>query len=179
MMFSLSQEARSKTLETRKISVEEYLATVFRPDCDYVDGEVLERNFGERDHSYVQAALGSYLFTRRKTRNIAVFTGQRIQVSRNRFRIPDVCVVLGGTKEKIFITPPFLCVEILSPEDRMSRVWERIHDFFEMGVPNIWVIDPETRVAHIASRTGDLHRVQDALRTTEPVLEVPLAEIFE
>jgi Uma2 family endonuclease len=161
------------------IPVEVYLTSVYRPDCDYVDGEVLERNLGERDHSYLQAAMVSYFFARRKTWNIEVYPEQRVQVRANRFRIPDVCVVSGGTKEKIFTKPPFLCVEILSPEDRMSRVWERIRDYFEMGVPNVWVLDPEARLAHIASPTGDLHRVTDILRTTDPVLEVPLAEIFE
>ncbi len=29
------------------ISVEEYIHSVYRPDCDYVDGEVIERNVGE------------------------------------------------------------------------------------------------------------------------------------
>jgi len=161
------------------IPVELYLTSVYRPDCDYVDGEVLERNLGEREHSFVQMALGSYLFARRKAWNIEVYPEQRVQVRPNRFRIPDLCVVLGGTKENIFTAPPFLCIEILSPEDRMSRVWERLNDYFEMGVPNIWVIDPETRFAHIATATGDLHRVIDALHTTDPALEVPLAEIFE
>jgi Uma2 family endonuclease len=161
------------------IPVEVYLTSVYRPDCDYVDGEVLERTSGEREHSYVQMALGSYFFSRRKALGIEVYPEQRVQVKPQRYRIPDICVVLGGTKEKIFTTPPFLCIEILSPEDRMSRVWERIHDYFEMGVPNVWVIDPETRFAHIASPAGDLHRVNDVLRSTEPVLEVPLAEIFE
>ena len=104
------------------VTVEEYLTTVYRPDCDYVDGEVLERNFGEREHSYIQAALGSYFFARRKDWSIEVYPEQRVQARPNRFRIPDLCVVLGGTKEKILTTPPFLCVEILSPEDRMSRV---------------------------------------------------------
>lgn len=33
------------------IPVEEYLSTAYRPDCDYVDGEVLERNVGETPHS--------------------------------------------------------------------------------------------------------------------------------
>ncbi len=37
------------------ISVEEYLATSYRPDCDYVDGEVVERNLGEWDHSRLQS----------------------------------------------------------------------------------------------------------------------------
>jgi Uma2 family endonuclease len=161
------------------IPVEVYLTSVYRPDCDYVDGEVLERNLGEREHGYVQVALGSYFFARRKAMGIEVYPEQRVQVKPRRYRISDLCVVLGGTKEKIFTKPPFLCVEILSPEDRMSRVWDRIHDFFEMGVPNVWIIDPENRIAHIASPTGDLHRVTDALRTTDPVLEVPLSEIFE
>ncbi len=34
--------------------VEKYLRTIYRPDCDYIDGEVLERNVGEIDHSRLQ-----------------------------------------------------------------------------------------------------------------------------
>ncbi|MGA3187124.1 MAG: Uma2 family endonuclease [Bryobacteraceae bacterium] len=161
------------------IPVEEYLTTVYRPDCDYVDGKVLERNLGERDHSYIQVALAAFFFARRKTWNLEVFTEQRVQVRQNRFRIPDVCVVLGGTKEKIFTAPPFLCVEILSPEDRMSRVQDRIDDYFAMGVPNVWVVDPARRCAYHATAAGDLHRVTGVLRTGDPALEVPLDEIFE
>ena len=41
------------------VSVEEYLNTSYSPDCDYVDGEVLERNWGEWNHSELQLALGS------------------------------------------------------------------------------------------------------------------------
>ena len=96
------------------IPVEVYLTSVYRPDCDYVDGEVLERTLGEREHSYIQAALVSYFFSRRKALGIEVYPEQRVQVKPARYRIPDICVVLGGTKEKIFTTPPFLCIEILS-----------------------------------------------------------------
>ena len=32
------------------ISIDEYLHTSFRPDCDFVDGEVRERNVGMRRH---------------------------------------------------------------------------------------------------------------------------------
>ncbi len=32
------------------VSIGEYLTSVYRPDCDYVDGEVQERNPGEYDH---------------------------------------------------------------------------------------------------------------------------------
>jgi hypothetical protein len=39
------------------ISVSEYLHTSYRPDCDYVDGVVEERNLGELDHAALQGAL--------------------------------------------------------------------------------------------------------------------------
>jgi len=89
------------------ISVEEYLATSYRPDCDYVDGRVEELNWGEFDHSCLQTAVAAYFFARRKQLNITVAVEQRVQVSHTRFRIPDVCVVLGKTTEQIFRTPAF------------------------------------------------------------------------
>jgi hypothetical protein len=46
------------------ISVEEYLRTSYRPDCDYVDGEVVERNVGEKDHSSLQKRIILYLGAR-------------------------------------------------------------------------------------------------------------------
>ena len=36
---------------SKLISVEEYLNTTYRPDVEYVDGEIQERNLGEFDHA--------------------------------------------------------------------------------------------------------------------------------
>ncbi len=98
---------------------------------------------------------------------IATYKWRLDPTSSRCYRIADLCVVLGGTKEKIFTAPPFLCIEILSPEDRMTRVWDASTTISK------WLIDPESRVAHIASPSGDLRRVTDFLRTTGPALEVP------
>ena len=46
------------------VSVSEYLATSYRPDCDYLDGELLERNVGEWDHSRLQMLVSRYLSNR-------------------------------------------------------------------------------------------------------------------
>lgn len=154
------------------IPVEVYLTSVYRPDCDYVDGEVIERNFGDRDHSFVQAALGSYFFERRKSWGIHVYPELRLHVRSGTYRIADLCVALSPER-------PFLCVEIQSPEDRFSNFMSRIDDYFTMGVPNVWIVDPARRCAFVATPAGDLHRVTDVLRTTNPILEVPLTEIFE
>ncbi len=159
--------------------MEEYLSTSYRPDCDYVDGYIEERNLGEFDHSSLQTAVAVYFGSRQKALGITVVVEQRVQVTPTRFRIPDVCIVLGKTREQIFRTPPFLCIEILSPEDRMARVETRISDYLLMGVHYVWLLDPSARRAYVATAEAGLRESKETvLRTEDPVLELPLAEVF-
>jgi Uma2 family endonuclease len=169
------RETRSGTL----ISVEDYLATSYRPDCDYVDGHIEERNVGEWDHSRLQAAITSYFFTRQEKWGISVATEQRVQVKPTRFRIPDVCVVLGNPNEQILTRAPFLCIEILSKDDRMSQVQERIDDYLAMGVRYVWVLDPASRRAYMATPESGLQEFKaQVLRTENPALGLPLDAVF-
>jgi Uma2 family endonuclease len=161
------------------ISVEEYLSSVYRPDCDYVDGRVEERNLGELSHSRLQARIVAYLMARYEKDRVEVFPELRVQVKPRRFRIPDICLTLGDPGEEILTKPPFLCIEILSPEDRMSRVETRINDYLEMGVPAVWVLDPYTKQAFTATAAEGLREVKSGILTTEsPRIELPLAENF-
>jgi len=91
-----------------------------------------------------------------------------------------VCVI-SGQPEKILRNPPFLCIEILSPEDRMTRVRDRVKDFLDMGVPYVWwVLDPQTRTAYCATAAEGLREIRSGILSTEnPALEVPLSELFE
>ena len=90
------------------VPVEEYLRTTYDPDCDYVDGEVLERNLGERDHSTLLREFIFFFRSRREKWKCFVFPEQRVQVSPTRFRIPDICVYIGEQpQDQIFRTPPF------------------------------------------------------------------------
>jgi Uma2 family endonuclease len=161
------------------ISVAEYLTTAYSPDRDYVDGEVVERNLGERDHSSIQGAIFGSLFIRRREWGIHVYPEQRVQVKASRFRIPDVCAVKGAKPdEQIFTRPPYLCVEILSRDDRMSQMQERISDYLQMGVAYVWLVDPSSRRAWVYTADA-IGEVKDGvLRTQQPDIEVPLAEIF-
>jgi Uma2 family endonuclease len=157
------------------ISVEQYLRTSYRPDRDYVDGEVVERNVGEPDHSWLQGQIVGHFLRRYK--GIFVFPELRVQVKPTRYRIPDICVFLEFPNERIPSKPPFLCIEILSPEDRMQRVQARINGYFEMGVPYVWILDPQTKRAYAATAADSLHEVE-ILRTDSPILELLLNEIL-
>jgi Uma2 family endonuclease len=86
---------------------------------------------------------------------------------------------LADPVERVPTHPPFICIEILSPEDRMSRVQLRINDYLAMGVPYVWVLDPETKQAFAATAAEGLKEVKNGiLRTENPAIELPLAESF-
>ena len=78
---------------TTLISVQEYLATTYRPDRDFVDGELQERNLGELEHSLLQSALAAWFWTRQREWNVLPLVEQRVQVAPTRFRVPDVTVL--------------------------------------------------------------------------------------
>ncbi len=42
-----------------QISIEEHLQTSYRPDCEYIDGEVRKKNVGRWKHSRVQLWLAA------------------------------------------------------------------------------------------------------------------------
>jgi len=158
------------------VPVEEYLSTSYDPDCDYVDGQLEDRNVGEKDHSKAQGNL--YLYLRTHYRMLCVFVEQRLRVSARRYRVPDICLTLGEPAEQVFSSPPFLCVEILSPEDRAGRMERKIADYLRMGVRYTWVIDPRAREAFVHTVTG-MQAVDDGvLRASDPDITVPLSEVF-
>ena len=162
------------------IPVSEYLSTSYRPDRDYIDGVVLERNLGEKSHSKLQAEIASFFIVRRKLWGTLTLTEQRVQVSPTRFRIPDVSVLLGPfSDEQIVTTPPFICIEILSRDDTMKQMQNRVDDYIRFGVSYVWVIDPLTQrcVAHTPSGAQEVP--DGILKTTAPEITLVLAELFD
>ncbi len=160
------------------ISVSEYLTTSYRPDCDYLEGEVLERNVGEFEHGRLQALICTYLLTREKEWGIVVITELRVQVKSTRFRIPDITVVHGPRPTTpVLREPPFLCIEILSPSDTMRQMRSRIDDYLNFGVPHVWVIDPIDLRAFHYTADGITESNDGILRTSNPDIQIPLHEL--
>jgi len=157
------------------VSVEDYLKTSYDPDCDYVDGEVVERNLGEFEHSSTQREIVIFLSTHFPLLRTKVLPEQRVQVTGSRFRIPDVCVLAkDASRQRVITTPPQLCIEIVSPEDTMTRT---LNDYFAMGVPTCWVVDPIGRQGWIAT-PGRLEDATDGILRASGI-EMPLSAVLE
>ena len=166
----------TKTLMT----VEEYLRSPFDgPDRDYVDGEVIERNMGELPHARLQAELFLRLSQAAKTGGLQVLLEIRVQVSPTRFRVADIAAWRSGPiGQRIPTVPPFLVVEILSPEDRIVRLSPKIQEYLSHGVEWVWVVDPDERRALSFSAAHPGGVLVDVLRTENPEIALPLAHVL-
>jgi Uma2 family endonuclease len=118
------------------IPVSDYLSSVYDPDVDFVEGELEDRHVGDEDHAKLQRRVVQ-LFD---TGKWLVTSGTRIRISPTRYRVPDVCVYDRGA--------PWIVIEVLSPEDRMSRMQRKIEDYYTASCPNIWILDPWLRKAY-------------------------------
>jgi len=164
------------------VPLEEYLETSYRPDCDWIDGMRIERAMGEKPHNRVQQFLCQYLGNREREWNIAVYPEQRVQTSQKNYRVADVCVTERGEAEEqdelIVTTPPVLCVEILSRNDGLIDMQDRVDDYKGMGVRQVWIVDPFRRRAYMANEHGFLKPEADVLTVAGTSIRVALTDMF-
>jgi Uma2 family endonuclease len=161
---------------TLHIPLEEYLATAYRPDCEYVDGVVRERNVGKWEHARLQALLAAWFGAHEGQWNIVGSTAQRIQIASNRVRVPDLVVLAAGPQPDVLTKPPLLVIEILSPEDSYSDTQERAQDYRAMGVETVWIVDPKTRTGRMCRGTEWVEASRLEVKGTPLFVDLP--EIF-
>ena len=130
------------------VSVEEYLHTSF-PDLDreYRDGEIVERNLPDYLHSRAQALLVAFFEALRK-RVVPVYACSelRVKLREGLFLIPDVCVFWPEAPlHAVPDRPPLIAAEILSLDDRMAKVREKLEEYKAWSVAHVWLVDPHSR----------------------------------
>jgi Uma2 family endonuclease len=167
-------------MSTALVSEDEYLNTVYEPDCEYEDGVLIDRNVGEKDHGRLQVLIGSYFARWEQLWNIEAYIALTHRIRQGKYMVADVCAFsLPSPNEEIPSTPPLIWIEILSPADRPSRVSQKVHQLIEFGVPNIWVIDPKTLEAEIHTPQGSRKIKDGILRVEGTPIEVPLHGLVE
>jgi Uma2 family endonuclease len=165
---------------TTQISVDEYLRTSYAPDCEFVDGEVLDRNVREKGHSKVQKHLLLYIAQHESRWGVFALQEWRLKLGEQHYRVSDLSIVEGPEPdEAVLSTPPLVCAEILSPEDRMSRMLEKIADYLAFGVKYVWVLDPRTKQTFVHTARGVQRLERGVLRLDHPAIEIPLSDIFD
>lgn len=124
---------------------------VFEHDAEFVEGRVVERPMPTPQHSKMQGFLVRVLHM---LRGLQALPELRLRTRLDRTRVPDVCLIRTIPNDSPTTIAPYLCVEILSPEDRMVEVLDRVSEYFDMGVQFVWIIDPVSFTGEIRTKDG-------------------------
>jgi len=155
------------------VSVAEYLRYTEKPYCEYVDGVLVPKAMPTKSHALIQYLLLVLL----NKQGVEALSEVTVRVSGTKFLIPDV--VAARTIQSPYPTEPvLLCVEILSPKDRLGTMLAKCEQYHAWGVPFCWVIDPEKQTAWQYHSGREPERMQQGGVLQAGELSVRLEEIF-
>jgi Uma2 family endonuclease len=125
----------------------------------------------------VQGALTYWFSNHDGEWDIHTLPSLRLRAAPTRIRVADVCLISrDAPREQILTVPPLAVIEVVSPEDAVSRFIQRIDDYRNMGVRHIWIVDPQTRRGFDCS-TGSWIETQSFKIEGSPIT-VDLSVIF-
>lgn len=140
------------------LTAEEFDNFPFAEDKRYEldEGELIEMTRPAYQHNRI---LGNLFFEltayfRRKGGGQALVSENLYALSANTRRAPDVSVILGDRSEelrnaKVISIVPDIAAEILSPSESTRMIHRKLKQYFEAGVKEVWLIDPETKEIEI------------------------------
>jgi Uma2 family endonuclease len=158
---------------------------------ELVQGEIVMSPAGI-DHESIGASLLAALkpYVRNNRLGIVLGSSAGYWMKSGNLRSPDVSFLakkrLQGLKRPpkgFFQGAPDLAVEILSPDDTVQRIHQRIGEYFESGTRLVWVINPEEMsvVVYHSPQPDRLLRAGELLdgEGLIPGFSVPISELFE
>jgi Uma2 family endonuclease len=138
----------------------------------------VERTVPTLVHAQIQALL-ILLFGRLLPRvHLTLLTEPRLQIESDLYRVADVAVYQGPRPEGRYGTsPPYITVEIVSPDDRYNDLTERLEDYRRWGVAHVWLVDPQRKRLWEYTEAGLLQHA--SLRLPEFDFEISSEELFK
>ncbi|MFL6258542.1 MAG: Uma2 family endonuclease [Thermoanaerobaculia bacterium] len=175
----------------RLITGEELFHSPDLGPCELVDGRIVPTMPTGRVHGKSEARLAARLLTYVENHDKGeVLTGEiGIYIRRNpdTVRAADIAFISHGRlarckAEGYLDVAPEIVVEVLSPDDRMSRVQEKLRDYFSAGVQVVWVVDPTLRRVLVHRSLTEVTVLDDRRSLTDedllPGFSVPVSDLF-
>lgn len=160
--------------------------------CELVRGEVIRMSPSSARHGQVAIRvtrrLLAYVDANDAGELFAAETGFLLERDPDTVRGPDVMflskqrVPAAGIPSEFLPVPPDLAVEVISPSDAFSAVMEKAHSYVAAGVRLVWIVDPQTKQAHVfqPGKPAAILNASGTLSGEEvlPGFTLPLAELF-
>ena len=161
--------------------------------CELVDGRIVRMNPTNPWHGQIEvriaAALEAFVRPRKLGRVLGGEVGLYTRRKPDRVRGADVLFITNETFQRrssslaFLDVAPELVVEVLSPDDRVVELNQKLREYFEIGVCLVWVADPQARTVHAYRSPTDVreHGETEQLSGGDvlPGFELSVASLFE
>lgn len=136
---------------TTLLTVDQYLAKYVnaKQGPEFVRGELFYRSMPKWLHGKIQILIGARLQT------VGSASSElHLRLSDDVIRIADVAMFAQTPDEETPSMPPWVVVEIISPDDKHEDVFEKLREYRAWGVENIWVVEPRLKEFHVFDSRG-------------------------
>ncbi|HLX61067.1 MAG TPA: Uma2 family endonuclease [Planctomycetota bacterium] len=179
------------TVTEKQITPEEMLAINDDKRYELIDGQLVEKDMGFFANR-IAFVLGWFLETYLRQSKLGIVncegTYQCPQWMQTKVRSPDVSVVLAGRFPNKQIPTghstiaPDIAVEVISPNDLVYDVNQKVADYFAAGVKEVWLIDPNLRTISVRSPGNPRELSEHDILKSErllPGFELKISDLFE
>ncbi len=169
-------------------TLEEFL--LFEPNdgfkYEWNDGELIQFNGINKTQLYIYGILNRLFIEKGYWKFGTFMAEQDVQLSGIQMRRPDIAYFTidqeKNTKKGIDEIPEFV-IEIISGNDNINHVEEKIIEYYKAGVKIVWLIMPERKTIHVYTSRKTVNVCYETdICSAKPVLEdfeISVNEIFE
>jgi Uma2 family endonuclease len=146
-----------------------------KPYFELLDGEAVQKSVATKLHSLLQLVLCLIL----KEMGLQSWPELTLAIDESWRPTPDVCGTIGPVEDPYPAHAVAVAIEILSPDDRFTRVIQKCRKYAEWGIQDILVFDPIGREAWFWDVAGrDLIGVKESYRFRSQPVDLTLKEVF-
>jgi len=172
------------------LTAQEFDEFPFEEDKRYEldEGEMIEMTRPAYKHNRVLRELMHHLelYLRKNPIGEPLISENLYALSDSTRRAPDIAILLGNHESelrdaKVIHIIPDIAAEVLSPNESPRMIHRKLRQYFDSGVKEVWLIDPESSEVEIWTGHAAFRELTGQDILSNPLLPgfgLPLTELF-
>ena len=157
---------------------------------ELVKGELLTMSPPGEEHGAIALALGAELYAYVKANKLGIVyaaeTGFKLESNPDTVLAPDVSFIarerVGQISKSYREGAPDLAVEVISFEERRSKIEKKVGQWLQLGARVVWIVNPQTTLVTVYRPDGSVKVLSESDELTGddvvPGFRISVSDIF-